>query len=173
MTDKNKGQFQKGKSGNPNGRTKGVRNKRMTNTQVLQYLGKRKQSYFDAIEQLARDSMQPYSKEFDDVTGEKKVVENKMFDPKLSFNCFKELIGVEIQADIFEYKKSKDPAVDFIDGDDCVVAFHANGDIRLGDFEFINSGGLPDAERLMLLPIPAANAVIIGSRTPDAEFGTA
>jgi len=108
MTDKNKGQFQKGKSGNPNGRTKGVRNKRMTNTQVLQYLGKRKQSYFDAIEQLARDSMQPYSKEFDDVTGEKKVVENKMFDPKLSFNCFKELIGVEIQADIFEYKKSQD-----------------------------------------------------------------
>jgi len=108
MTDKNKGQFQKGKSGNPNGRTKGVRNKRMTNTQVLQYLGKRKQSYFDAIEQLARDSMQPYSEEFDDVTGEKKVVENKMFDPKLSFNCFKELIGVEIQADIFEYKKAQD-----------------------------------------------------------------
>jgi len=109
MTDRTEnGQFPKGTSGNLKGRTRGVRNKRMTNTQVLQYLGKRKQSYFDAIEQLARDSMQPYAEEFDDVTGEKKVVENKMFDPKLSFNCFKELIGVEIQADIFEYKKSQD-----------------------------------------------------------------
>lgn len=109
MTDRNdKGQFPKGKSGNPKGRGKGIRNKRMTNTQVLQYLGKRKQSYFDAIEQLARDSMQPYAKEIDPKTGEEKLVDNRMFDPKLSFNCFKELIGVEIQADIFEYKKAQD-----------------------------------------------------------------
>ena len=52
--------------------------------------------------------MQPYAEEFDNVTGEKKQVDNKMFDPKLSFTCFKELIGVEIQADIFEYKKLQD-----------------------------------------------------------------
>ena len=103
-----KGRIKKGTSGNPLGRKEGTTNKRMTNKQVQDYIGRRKGHYFKMIEELAYTAMQPEVDGVDEKTGQVKKVMNKAFDPKLSFTCFKELIGIEIQVDIFEYKKMQD-----------------------------------------------------------------
>jgi hypothetical protein len=103
-----KGRIKKGTSGNPAGRKEGTTNKRMTNKQVQDYIGKRKGHYFKMIEELAYTAMKPHVDEVDKETGEVKKVMNMAFDPKLSFTCFKELIGIDIQVDIFEYKKMQD-----------------------------------------------------------------
>ena len=103
-----KGRIKKGTSGNPAGRKEGTTNKRMTNKQVQDYIGKRKGHYFKMIEELAYTAMQSHVDEVDEKTGDVKKVMNMAFDPKLSFTCFKELIGIDIQVDIFEYKKMQD-----------------------------------------------------------------
>jgi hypothetical protein len=113
MTDKIErnpnGSFKKGaNSPNPKGRGKGIRNKKMTTSQVADFIGKRQQSYFQAIEDLGYNSKELYVEEFNSKTGEMETVENKMLNPDLSLKCFKELISVGIQAEIFEHKKLQD-----------------------------------------------------------------
>lgn len=102
-----KGQFAQGTSGNINGRPRGVKNKRMSNKDVLDYLGKKKEYYFRRIEEIAEIATTT-TIELQDEDGNVRQELNPSFDPKLAFSCFKELIGFDIQVDIFEYKKLQD-----------------------------------------------------------------
>jgi len=98
MTNKNKGQFQKGTSGNPKGRGKGVRNKAMTTPQVAQWLGKRLESYLLKVEELGESTFHPYIIVENADTGEFETKPNPSYDPKMSFTCYKELIAAANQA---------------------------------------------------------------------------
>lgn len=92
--DKTTGRFVKGVSGNPNGRHKGSRNKKMTDAQLRDFLGKKTQYYLEQITKLATDNMTE--------------------DPSLSFKCWQALLKADfdmrigaLKAELQDKKKSK------------------------------------------------------------------
>ena len=101
-----KGQFKPGTSGNNKGRPKDVKNKRMSNYQVLEYLGKRKESYLRKIEEIAELAAK-HSIHIEEENGEVKEQPNPAFDLKLALNCYKELLGLDMQVTALEYKKAQ------------------------------------------------------------------
>lgn len=93
--DKTTGRFVKGFSGNPNGRHKGSRGKKMTDAQLRDFLGKKTQYYLEQITKLATDNMEA--------------------DPSLSFKCWQALLKADfdmrigaLKAQIQEGKKPQE-----------------------------------------------------------------
>jgi len=93
--DPKTGRFSKGVSGNPNGRRKGIGNKKMTDAQLRDFLGKKTQYYLEQITKLATDNMTE--------------------DPSLSFKCWQALLKADfdmrigaLKAQLQEGKKGKE-----------------------------------------------------------------
>lgn len=100
-----KGQFPKGVSGNPAGRKKGVKNRAMSDRDILNYLGKRLEHCYIQIEDLAQSTYHLYTVVVDEKTGEPEVKLNPAYDPKLSFNIYSKMIDEHRKAKEAEDKK--------------------------------------------------------------------
>jgi hypothetical protein len=83
--DPKTGRFSKGVSGNPNGRRKGIGNKKMTDAQLRDFLGRRTKHYLDQITKLATDNMTE--------------------DPALSFKCYQALLKADFDMRIGALKE--------------------------------------------------------------------
>lgn len=96
-----------GKSPNPKGRGKDVKNKTATLQDLRRWTGRRQEGWLSKIEELGNSTYHPYIVK-ENAKGESEVKPNPLYDPKMSFNCFKELNTTATQLRQEEDKKRQD-----------------------------------------------------------------